>query len=73
MGSMRSKVITCPNTGQEIPPRSETPEALCDATILIDNPFTCPACGQLHRSELNDPRLADVKDARPGPDFPPSA
>jgi len=52
MGSMRSAVITCPNTGQAVSTGLETAEALCDATILIDNPSTCPACGQLHRCEL---------------------
>jgi len=49
MGSMRSIVVTCPTTGQKVPPGFETAEALCDATILIDNPPTCPACGQLHQ------------------------
>ena len=49
MGSIRSIVIRCPNTGQEVPPGFETAEALCDAAILIDNPSRCPACGQLHQ------------------------
>jgi hypothetical protein len=59
-------VIKCPNTGQEVPPRFQTAEALCDAAILIDNPFTCPACGQLHEWEINDLPTGGPQDlARP--------
>jgi hypothetical protein len=59
MGSMRSVVITCPNTRQEVPTGFEMDEEGFAAATLADNPLDCPACGQTHDWDMSDARLAD--------------
>jgi hypothetical protein len=56
---MRSIIITCPTTGQEVRTGLEMDEEAFDAATLTDNPVTCPACGQVHSWDISDARLAD--------------
>ena len=56
---MRSIIITCPNTGQEVPTGFKMDEEGFAAATLTENPFTCPACGQVYDWDMKDARLAD--------------